>query len=191
MSDWSRRISHMLIAALGGSVAAIHAADPTPTPTPEPTPVPNTVSLSELAGNFRGRCKVSLDSGAFYSGPSSVRILTRPGNSARVRINAAVNAGRNRVPVDNSLTFTPGGILRGRNLAPGVLKNAPFEGLYTATRRRLSFAGTYESGDVTARIEGYLLVTKDRRFTLEYSIFPGEAVKPAYVYRYFSRPPRK
>lgn len=180
---WLRRISCTLVAAVGAA-AASRGADPSPTPTPDPTPVENRVDLSALEGTFRGRAKVSLDSGATYKGRSRTRIFLTSATSATVRIEAMVEGGARRVSIGNTLVFTAGGAARGSHLAPGVVAGMRLGGLYSASRRRITFSGKYSVGETTGRLAGVLTVSSEGRLSLSYSIFPGESVTAAYTYQY-------
>ena len=170
--------------ALIVSAACGQAQTPTPTPTPKPTPVPNTVDLSKFKGKYRGFTKVTTDSGALYRGSSKTRVSRPSKTSLKLQITGAIRASDRTIQVGNRLAFTDGGVLHGRNLAPGVLKKAQFKALYTATVRRIEFKGTYKIQDLTGRFTGTLTAGKSGRFTLRYSIFPGESVVAAYVYQY-------
>jgi len=180
----SGRLSCVLLFA---SAAWSVAQTPTPTPTPAPTPIPNEVDLSKFVGRYPGTVKVSLDSGALHVGQSKVRFRSPTATSARIVIAADIAAGDRVIPVGNTLTFTSEGVMRGQNLAPGVLTAAKFAGLYTATPRQITFSGTYKVRKLTGRFTGIVAAGKQGRFTLRYSIFPGESVVAAYIYQYVGR----
>lgn len=186
---WSGRLSCALLFTLAG-LADVRAADPTPTPTPKPTPIPNLVDLSKFKGRYRGNAQVSLDSGALYIGRSEARISVNHATSAKVAIQAAIEGDQRTIAIGNTLTFTSGGVVRGRYLAPGVLAGTHFDGLYTATLRRITFSGTYKIRNLTGRFTGSLTTGKRGRFTLRYLIFPGESAVAAYAYQYSGRIPR-
>jgi|GEM_PF-955257 len=174
-------------ALLFASAAWSAAQTPTPTPTPEPTPIPNQVDLSKFVGRYPGTVKISLDSGALHVGRSRVRFRSPTATSARIVIAAAIEAGDRVIPVGNTFTFTSDGVMRGQNLAPGVLAEAKFAGLYTATTRQITFSGIYTVRKLTGRFTGIVAAGKQGRFTLRYSIFPGESVVAAYIYQYVGR----
>lgn len=183
---WSGRLSCAVLLTLAG-LANVLAADPTPTPTPEPSPVPNLVDLSKFKGRYGGSSQVALDSGELYVGTADTRISVRKATAAKVVITAQVRGGVRPIAIGNTLTFTADGVVRGSFLAPGVLAEKRFEGLYTATLRRITFAGAYRSGELTGRVTGTLTTGKRGRFTLRYLIFPGESVVAAYTYQYSGR----
>ncbi|HEY8901237.1 MAG TPA: hypothetical protein VIM61_12565 [Chthoniobacterales bacterium] len=186
---WSGRLSCTVLLALAG-LANVRAADPTPTPTPEPTPIPNTVDLSKFRGRFQGGSEVTLDSGEQHLGTSRARISTSHRTAARLVIKATIKGGKREIEIGNTFFFNAGGVVHGKYLAPGILDEKRFEGLYTATLRRITFSGAYRLGDLTGRATGTLTSGKRGRFTLRYQIFPGESVVPAYSYQYSGRIPR-
>jgi hypothetical protein len=175
--------------ATAAFVACGWAADPTPTPTPAPTPVPNTVDLSKFKGRYRGDSKVSLDSGVLYTGSSKTHIGVRTLTSLKIDIDATIRADGRTISIGNQLTFTADGVVKGRDLAPGVVDGSRFNGIYTASERRIDFSGTYQLRELTGRFSGILTAGKLGRFKLRYSVFPGTSTTAAYVYQYFGTIP--
>lgn len=172
------------------SAPAVHAAAPTPTPTPEPTPVPNTVDLSAFKGRYRGTSTVTLDSGAIHIGSSKTRIFQTAPNDLTLAIAASIHTAEQTISIGNRIDFTAEGVILGRNLAPGVLKNAKFSGLYTATSPHLiEFSGSYAKGKLAGRFSGIARIGHRGNFTFKFLVFPGESVVAAFVYQYTGKIP--
>jgi hypothetical protein len=175
-----------LLAALAGSSFGQAA-----TPVPQPTPVPNTVDLSKFKGRYRGKSKVALDSGALHLGDSKTRIAQTVPNALTIKVDAHVRADGQSISIGNRIDFAADGVVRGQNLAPGVLKNAKFAGLYTATSSHtIEFSGNYHTGKLDGRFSGTANAGRLGSFTFRFAIFPGESAVAAYVYQYSGKTPR-
>jgi hypothetical protein len=172
----------IFLLAIAGSPFAQTA---TPTPTPEPTPVPNTVDLSKFKGRYHGSSRVSLDSGALHLGTSKTRVSQTAPNALTIKIEARIRPAGQSISIGNRIDFSADGVVRGLNLAPGILRNAKFSGLYTATSTRvIQFSGNYKKGKLEGHFTGIARAGLHGHFALQCSIFPGESLVAAFVYRY-------
>jgi hypothetical protein len=130
---WSLALAGCVLIA---APAARAAASPTP------TPAPNETDLSDFKNNYRGSAKVSVRGVAPYRGRTKIRFTPRAKTAATVTIKAWIESDAGRFRVDDTIAFARNGIVRGKNLAPGVVTRAPFEGTYTATTTSIHFHGT-------------------------------------------------
>ncbi len=179
------------------TVVAANAAAPSPTP----TPAPNTTDLRGLKGAYRGSSKVTVRGVAPYRGRAKVRFAPRGENAAAVTITAWIQSDAGRFSVNNTLDFAQNGIARGRNLAPGVVTSAPFEGVYTATPTKMAFHGTFEFGGSRGVYRGQLAKDELGWLTITWRVLPylpksdphdADQVGPtAYTYTYKVRLPKK
>jgi len=170
-------------------------------PTPTPTPVPNTVDLRGLKGAYRGSAKVTVRGVAPYLGRAKIRFAPRGENAAAVTINAWIESDAGRFSVSTTLNFAQNGIASGRNLAPGVVTSAPFEGTYTATTTKISFHGVFEFGGSRGVYRGQIAKDELGWLTVTWRILPflpksdphdADQVGPAaYTYIYKVRPPKE
>jgi hypothetical protein len=131
-----------------------------------------------------------LDSGALHLGTSRTRISQTTPNALTIKIAAEIHPAGESISIGNRIDFSADGAVHGLNLAPGVLKNAKFSGLYTATSpRMIQFSGSYKKGKLAGRFTGIARAGQLGNFTLRCSIFPGETLVPAFVYQYSGRMP--
>jgi len=179
------------------AASAAFAAAPTPTP----IPVPNATDLRGLKGAYRGSAKVVVRGVAPYRGRAQIRFVPRGENAATVTINAWIESDAGRFSVSNTLDFAQNGVARGRNLSPGVVTSAPFEGTYTATTTKIAFHGTFEFGGSRGVYRGQIAKDDLGWLTVTWRILPflpksdphdADQVGPAaYTYIYKVRLPKK
>ncbi|MDD5201495.1 MAG: hypothetical protein PHC88_17025 [Terrimicrobiaceae bacterium] len=175
--------------ALFAILLALHlaaAAAPTPSPTPAP-PVPNATSLRGFAGKYTGRSNVTLGTTTNYFGSAKVRITAISDPSLKIKISAQVKAAGHSVAINNQLTFLQSGVIKGRELAPGAAKGAPFTGTYTATARRIGFQGAYKFGAATGTFTGFVTKGVHGKLNVTYSVFVTDEAGAVYTYNYTAK----
>ena len=129
-------------------------------------------------------------SGALHLGNSKIRISQTVPNALTINIEAEISSPEKSISIGNRIDFSADGVIRGRNLAPGILKGARFSGLYTATSSRtIQFSGNYRVGKLVGRFSGTANAGRLRSVALRLSIFPGESAVAAYIYQYSGRIP--
>jgi hypothetical protein len=184
---------------LSSLALAVLAASATFAETPTPS---QTADLSGLKGAYRGSAKVTVRGVAPYRGRAKIRFTTRAGGeAATVTINAWIASDAGRFRVNDTLAFGKDGVVRGRNLAPGVVTRAPFEGAYTATATKISFHGLFEFGGSRGVYRGQISQDEFGALTITWRILPylpksnpndPDQVGPtAYTYTYKTLPVKK
>jgi hypothetical protein len=130
-----------------------------------------------------------------------VQFTPRAKTAATVTIRAWIESDAGRFPVNNTLIFGKDGIVRGQNLAPGVVTSAPFAGLYTATTTKISFRGLFEFGSSRGIYRGQVAKDESGVLTVTWRILPflpksdpnapDQTGPTAYTYIYKVRPVTK
>jgi hypothetical protein len=189
---WSLALAGCVLIA---APAARAAASPTP------TPAPNETDLSDFKNNYRGSAKVSVRGVAPYRGRTKIRFTPRAKTAATVTIKAWIESDAGRFRVDDTIAFARNGIVRGKNLAPGVVTRAPFEGTYTATTTSIHFHGTFEFGGSRGVYRGQIARDEFGVLTLTWRILPylpksnpndpDQTGPVAYTYTYVVRAPKE
>jgi len=169
----------------------LNAQTPTPSPTPA-QPVPNTTNLRPLAGKYpAGRSQVTIETSPSYHGGCHLYATAPSDTALKIRLVGWVLTAAGRIPIDNQLTFLSSGAMKGRNLAPGIARSAPFTGIYTATGRRITFNGDFKFGDSTGTFTGTVQRNGKGRLFVVWSVSATGETQALYTYNYSATKPRR
>ncbi len=144
---------------------------------------PNLTDLQSFRGQVRGTGKVATGSGSFF-GKSKMRVSIKAATAIKIKILASIKSGGRAVPINNELTFLSSGVVRGKELVPGITSGVPFKGTYTATPNHISFSGTFKAQSVTGSFSGTATKSSNGKLKVIQSIFVGENPNPSYIYTY-------
>jgi len=185
------RFATLASAFLVMALSPARAADPTPSPTPS-KPTPNSTNLRPLAGEYAaGRSKVTIETSPTYQGGSHLDARSLSDTALKIRIGGWVLTPNGRVAIDNQLAFLSSGAMKGRNLAPGIARSAPFSGTFTAAGRRISFTGDFKFGDAAGTFSGIVHRNGKGRLFVVYSVFSTGRTQALYTYNYSATKPRR